>query len=66
MSENITHAAVTDDCVRLALHSPAICRPFKLCLEKPLRPRRGSPTLAGRAERPTLKSIGVLQKRKKT
>jgi len=32
MSENLTHTAVTDDCVRLALHSPSICEPFKLAL----------------------------------
>jgi hypothetical protein len=32
MSENITHTAVTDDCARLALHSPAICDAFKECL----------------------------------
>jgi hypothetical protein len=32
MSENITHTAITDDCVRLALHSPRVCDAFKECL----------------------------------
>ena len=36
MSENITHTAVTDDCARLALHSPAICTAFKEVLEQHL------------------------------
>lgn len=34
MSEHITHTAVYDDCARLALHSKAICQPFKLCLTR--------------------------------
>jgi len=36
LSENITHTAVTDDCARLALDSPAICEAFKLCLREHL------------------------------
>jgi len=34
MSEHITHTVVQDDCVRLALQSPAICEAFKLCLTR--------------------------------
>jgi hypothetical protein len=48
MSENITHTAVTDDCARLALHSPAICAPFKLCLNRHLEiARLGGITRSG-------------------
>jgi hypothetical protein len=48
VSENITHTAVTDDCARLALHSPAICSAFKLCLERHLEiARLGGVTRAG-------------------
>jgi hypothetical protein len=36
MSENITHTAVTDDCARLAIHSPTICVPFKHVLSEHL------------------------------
>ena len=36
MSENITHTAVTDDCARLAIHSPSVCSAFKECLGKHL------------------------------
>jgi hypothetical protein len=36
MSENITHTAVTDDCVRLALRSPTICDAFRECLAENL------------------------------
>lgn len=32
MSEHITHVAICDDCIRLALHSPKICQPFKQVL----------------------------------
>lgn len=34
MSEHITHTAVMDDGARLALHSTAICEPFKIALSK--------------------------------
>ena len=34
MSEHIAHLAVFDDCARLALHSPEICRAFKESLNK--------------------------------
>jgi hypothetical protein len=30
MSENITHTAVLDDCIRLMLHADSICGPFKV------------------------------------
>jgi hypothetical protein len=36
MSENITHTAVTDDCVRLALNSPTVCDAFKHCMRSHL------------------------------
>ena len=55
MSENITHTAVTDDCVRLALHSPRICRPLKLCLGKHLDSvRLGGVTRSGGTHMPGL------------
>ena len=48
MSENITHTAVTDDCARLALDSPAICDAFKLCLREHLEiARLGGVTRSG-------------------
>lgn len=34
MSEHITHVAVCDDCIRLAVHSPKICQAFKAVLVK--------------------------------
>jgi hypothetical protein len=48
MSENITHTAVTDDCARLALYSPAICTAFKEVLEQQLEiARMGGLTRSG-------------------
>jgi hypothetical protein len=55
MSENITHTAVTDDCARLALHSPKICRALKLCLGKHLDiTRLGGVTRSGGTYMPGL------------
>jgi hypothetical protein len=48
MSENITHTAVTDDCARLALHSPSICAAFKEVLGQHLEiARMGGLTRSG-------------------
>ena len=48
MSENITHTAVTDDCARLALHSPEICEAFKIALGERLEiARLGGVTRSG-------------------
>jgi len=48
VSENITHTAVTDDCARLALHSPAICAAFKEVLGQHLEiARLGGVTRGG-------------------
>lgn len=47
MSENITHTAITDDCVGLALHSPTICDAFKECLGEHLEIARLSGSTRG-------------------
>ncbi len=48
MSEHITHEAIAQDCIRLALHSRKICEAFKICLKKhPDCARLGSFTSGG-------------------
>lgn len=55
MSENITHTAVTDDCVRLALHSSTICKAFKQCMRSHLDiVRLGGVTRSGGSFMPRL------------
>ncbi len=55
MSENITHTAVTDDCVRLALHSSTICEAFKQCMRSHLDiVRLGGVTRSGGSFMPRL------------
>lgn len=55
MSENITHTAITDDCVRLALHSSTICKAFKQCMRSHLDiVRLGGVTRSGGSFMPRL------------
>jgi hypothetical protein len=60
LSENITHTAIVDDCVRLALHSEAVCDAFKGCLRGHREiARLGGVTRSG--DRFTVRLLGELR-----